>query len=430
MTTARELAINVLYKIEIGEAYSNTTLSKELEKSELSNLDKGLTSELVYGVLTWKLTLDEIIKKYSSIKLKKISPWIINILRIGIYQIVFLDKIPESAAVNESVKLAKKYGHEASAKFVNAILRKIEKNEMEKLVDYIGTKPKMEDELISILTSHPIWLVDELLTEYDKNFVMELLNANNITPDITIRVNTLRTTRDELKKLLELKSVDCKLGNLPDSILAKKMNSFEGQLYVVQDEAAQLACLKLDPQEGDYILDACAAPGGKTTYLAQLMKNDGKIDAWDLHESRVKLIKEAGEKLGLTIINERIRDASLYYTELFEKYDRILLDVPCTGLGVIRKKPDIKWTRKVEDIDELVNIQYRILDNCSRYLKPNGTLVYSTCTVLGRENGQQVRKFLNEHKEFKLVEEINLYPHINNTDGFYIAKMIKSDGGI
>lgn len=422
---ARELAINVLYKIEIGEAYSNTTLNKELEKSDLNSLDKNLVSELVYGVMTWKLTLDEIVQKYSSIKLKKISPWIINILRIGIYQIAFLDRIPESAAVNESVKLAKKYGHEASAKFVNAILRKIGKNEMDKLVDYIGTKPKMDDEIISILTSHPLWLVDELLKEYDKKFVTELLNANNITPDITIRVNTLRTTRDELKKLLELKNVDCKLGNLPDSILAKKMNSFEGQLYVVQDEAAQLACLKLEPQEGEYILDACAAPGGKTTYLAQLMNNKGKIDAWDIHETRVQLIKEMSDKLGLTIINERMRDASLYYTELLEKYDRILLDVPCTGLGVIRKKPDIKWTRKPEDIDELVSVQYRILDNCSRYLKSNGTLVYSTCTVFSRENRNQIKRFIEEHKEFELIEEINLYPHIDGTDGFYIAKLRK-----
>ena len=423
--SARDLAVNVLYKIEVGEAYSNTTLNKELEKSDLNSLDKGLASELVYGVMTWKLTLDEIIARYSSIKLKKISPWIINILRIGIYQIAFLDKIPVSAAVNESVNLAKRYGHEASARFVNAVLRKIEKNEIDKLIDYIGTKPKMDDEIISILTSHPLWMVNELLKEYDKKFVTELLNANNITPDITIRVNTLRTTREELKKLLELKNIDCKLGNLPDSILAKKMNSFEGQLYVVQDEAAQLACLKLDPQEGDYILDACAAPGGKTTYLAQLMKNNGKIDAWDIHENRVRLIKEASEKLGISIINERMRDASLYYTELADKYDRILLDVPCTGLVVIRKKPDIKWTRQLEDIEEIVNIQYRILDNCSRYLKSGGTLVYSTCTILDRENGGQVRRFLEEHKDFELVEETKLYPHVDNTDGFYIAKLIR-----
>ena len=210
---ARELALNVLYKIDMDDAYSNTILDKELNNSDLSKVDKGLVSEIVYGVLTWKITLDEIVQRYSLIKLKKISPWIINILRMGIYQIAFLDKIPESAAVNESVNLAKKYGHEASARFVNAVLRKVSKNEMDKLIDYLNTKTKTDYEIISILTSHPVWLVQKLLEDYDKKFVTELLNANNMVPDITIRVNTLKTTRNELKKLLDLKNVDCKLGN-------------------------------------------------------------------------------------------------------------------------------------------------------------------------------------------------------------------------
>lgn len=424
---AREVALNILYKIEQGEEYSNIVLDNELKKSNLNALDKALVSEIVYGVLTWKLSLDEIIKKYSIIKLKKISPWIINILRMAIYQIVFLDKIPESAAVNESVKLAKQYGHEVSSKFTNAILRKIEKNEMDKLVEYLKTKTYTDEEIISIITSHPEWLTKELLKEYKKKFVIELLNANNITPDITIRVNTLKTTRDELKKLLELKNIDCKLGNLQDSILAKKMNNFEGQLYVVQDEAAQLACLKLNPKEGELVLDACAAPGGKTTYLAQLMNNKGKIDAWDIHEHRVKLIDEAASKLGINIINARQRDASLYYTELFQRYDKILLDVPCTGIGVIRKKPEIKWTRKPEDTEELVKVQEQILDHCSRYLKDGGTLVYSTCTVFKKENREQIDKFLDRHKEYKLEEELSLYPHKHGTDGFYIAVLKKEN---
>ena len=422
---ARELALNVLYKVEVGEAYSNTTLDKELNNCDLSKLDKALASEIVYGVLTWKITLDEIIQRYSSIKLKKISDWILNILRIGIYQIVFLDKIPESAAVNESVNLAKKYGHEASARFVNAILRKISKDEVDKLMDYLKTKPKTDYELISILTSHPIWMVEKLLEDYDKKFVTELLNANNITPDLTIRANTLKTSREELKKLLDLKHVDCRLGNLQDSIIVKKLNNFDSQLYVVQDEAAQLACLKLAPKENEYILDACAAPGGKATYLAQLMKNTGKIDAWDLHEHRAKLIKETASKLGITNITARVADASEYHTQLYEKYDRVILDVPCSGLGVIRKKPDIKWTRKLEDLDSLIHVQKMILECCSAYLKTGGILIYSTCTVLKDENENQIDRFLTKHKEFKLLEEINLFPNVNGTDGFYIAKLQK-----
>ena len=419
--TARELAINVLYKIENAESYSNIELDKEFSKSDLEPIDRALASELVYGVLTWKITLDEIIQKYSNIKLRKISKWILNILRIGIYQIVFLDKIPESAAVNESVKLAKKYGHEASSRFTNAILRKVTKDEMEKLIDYLSSKTLLEDEIISIITSHPLWLVDELLKEYDKKFLAELLNSNNIKPDITIRANTIKTSRDELLKLLELKGIECQKGALPHSILVKRMNDFTNKLYSVQDEAAQLAVLKLNPLQCEKVLDACAAPGGKTTYIAEIMKNKGKIDAWDIHDHRVKLIEEAANKLDINIINAMQKDAT-EYTPGFEKYyDKILLDVPCTGIGVIRKKPDIKWTRKPEDIDELIIAQEKILDSCSNYLRNGGRLVYSTCTIFEKENRLQVEKFLQKHTDFSLIEEIKLYPHIDNTDGFYIA---------
>ncbi len=419
--TARELAINILYKIENAESYSNIEIDKEFNKYDIDPVEKGLASELVYGVLTWKITLDEIIKRYSSIKLRKISPWILNILRIGIYQIVFLDRIPISAAVNESVNLAKKYGHEASSRFTNAILRKIEKNEMEKLLEYISKKPILEDEIISIVTSHPLWLVDELLKEYDKKFLTTLLDANNVKPEITLRTNTLKTTREELLKLLSLKGIDCKAGNLPASIKVKKMNDFSNQLFVVQDEAAQLAALKLMPKQGDIVLDACSSPGGKTTYLAELMNNKGKIDAWDIHEHRVKLVENLAQKLGINIINAKLNDATTYNPELNEHYDKILLDVPCTGIGVIRKKPDIKWTRTIEDKEELMITQEKILNANSNYLKHGGRLVYSTCTIFADENHNQIEKFLSSHNDYKMVEEIKLFPHINDTDGFYIA---------
>ncbi len=418
---ARELAINVLYKIEFGEGYSNVTLDKELNKSDLDYVDKAFASELIYGVLTWKITIDEIIKMYSSIKIKKISPWILNILRIGIYQIAFLDKVPESAAVNESVKLAKQYGHEASSKFVNAILRKIEKNEMEKLLAYMSTKPMLEDEIISIVTSHPLWLVDELLKDYDKKFVTEFLNANNMTPEITIRSNRLVNSRDELYKLLLLRKFDCRKGNLPDSIKVKKMTDFKNKLYTVQDEAAQLACLKLNPQVGEEVLDACSAPGGKTTYLAEIMQNKGEIIAWDIHPHRVRLVEEAAQKLDISIIHAMVHDATVYMPNYKERFDKILLDVPCSGIGVIRKKPDIKWTRKPEDFEELTRTQEKILDACSEYLKHGGRMVYSTCTVFKRENEEQVERFLLTHSDFKLVEQVKLFPNVNDTDGFFIA---------
>ena len=425
MQTAREVALNILYKIDIGEGYSNLVLDKELNKSELSKLDRGLVSEIVYGVLTWELFLDETIKRYSLVKFKKISPWIVNILRMGIYQIVFLNKIPQSAAVNESVNLAKKYGHDASARFTNAILRKIETNEREKMIDYLQKKNCLNDEILSITTSHPRWMVDKFLEDYGSKFTLELLEANNENPETTIRVNTLKTTRDELKKMFDLKEMDSRLGELPDAIIVKHLSNFDDSLYVVQDEAAQLAVLKLDPRENEIVLDACSSPGGKTTYIAQLMNNTGRIDAWDIHEHRVELVKKLAQKLGVTNINATVTDATNYNTLLRDKYDRVLLDVPCSGLGVIRKKPDIKWTRNEEDLKELVEIQRKILECGAEYLKTGGILVYSTCTVLKDENERQIEKFLKKHPEFKLEEEIKLFPHKSHTDGFYIAKMKK-----
>ena len=394
---SRELALNILYKVEFGEGYANIEIDKEFNKSDLTSIDKALASEIVYGVLTWKLTIDEIIKMYSTVKIKKISPWILNILRIGIYQIVFLDRIPESAAVNESVKLAKKYGHD------------------------ICKKALLEDEIISIITSHPLWLVDELLKQYNKKFVTELLNANNMKPEITIRANLLKTSRDDLFNLLRLKRLDCRKGNLQDSIKVKKLAEFGTSLYSVQDEAAQLACLKLDPKPGEKILDACSAPGGKTTYIAELMENKGRVDAWDIHPHRVRLVEEAAKSSGISIIKANVKNAAEYTTQFNGHYDKILLDVPCTGIGVIRKKPDIKWTRKPEDIEEMCNIQAEILDTCSEYLRTGGRLVYSTCTVFEQENDEQIEKFLMKHSEFKLIEKINLFPHVNETDGFFIA---------
>ena len=424
--TARELALNVLYKIEVGEGYSNITLDKELNNSDLSKVDKALASEIVYGVLTWKMTLDEIVKRYSSIRLKKISPWIINVLRMGIYQIAFLDKIPESAAVNEGVKLAKKYGHEASAKFTNAILRKISKNEYELLKDYLKTTVYEDEEIIAILTSHPVWMVSKLLHDYDKEFVLDLLKSNNITPDITIRANTLKTTRDELIKLFELKGIECKKGNLPDSIKLKRLSQFDDQLFVVQDEAAQLACIKLDPKENEMVLDACSSPGGKTTYLAAIMKNTGEVDAWDIHEHRVELVKQICKKLDVKNVIATVADATEYHLGLKEKYDKVLLDVPCSGIGVIRKKPDIKWTRNESDLELLRETQSQILECGGEYLKVGGTLVYSTCTVFKDENEKQIKQFLNKHDEFELIDEVKLFPNVDNTDGFYIAKLTKT----
>lgn len=440
---AREIALKALYKIEKEDAYSNITLNQVLkENKNIDERDVGLISELVYGTITWKLTLDEIIKKYSNIKLKKISVWILNILRMGIYQIIFLDKIPKSAAVNESVNLAKRYGHKSSSNFVNAILRKVSVNDYKELEEI-----KDDKERISKTTSMPMWIIEELLKQKDIKEVEEICKNSNLKPNTTIRINKLKTNKKELEEKLGKRKIKYLEGSLEDFFVLKKVKNIENidlfkeGFFTVQDEGAGLIVDVLAPKEDECILDACSSPGGKTTYIAEKMKNKGKIEAWDIHEHRVKLVQNAAKRLGINIIQAKTQDATEFNQDLVGKFDKILLDVPCLGLGVIKRKPDIKWKRKKEDIEEITKIQKAILDNCSKYLKKNGELVYSTCSILKEENEDIIERFLKENLDFKICKEneknyenivifgekdkyINIYPS-NENDGFFICKLRK-----
>lgn len=440
---AREIALKALYKIEKEDAYSNITLNQVLkENKNIDERDVGLISELVYGTITWKLTLDEIIKKHSNIKLKKISVWILNILRMGIYQIIFLDKIPKSAAVNESVNLAKRYGHKSSSNFVNAILRKVSVNDYKELEEI-----KDDKERISKTTSMPMWIIEELLKQKDIKEVEKICKNSNLKPNTTIRINKLKTNKKELEEKLGKRKIKYLEGSLEDFLVLKKVKNIENidlfkeGFFTVQDEGAGLIVDVLAPKEDECILDACSSPGGKTTYIAEKMKNKGKIEAWDIHEHRVKLVQNAAKRLGINIIQAKTQDATEFNQDLVGKFDKILLDVPCLGLGVIKRKPDIKWKRKKEDIEEITKIQKAILDNCSKYLKKNGELVYSTCSILKEENEDIIERFLKENLDFKICKEneknyenivifgekdkyINIYPS-NENDGFFICKLRK-----
>lgn len=427
----REIALKIVYKIDKEDAYSNIELNEQIKRNRknLTEKDIGLISEIVYGVTTWRLTLDEIIKKYSKIKIKKISPWILNILRMGIYQIIFLDKIPKSAAVNESVNLAKRYGHASSSNFVNAILRKIEKNDYEEFF-------KIEDDIerISKTTSMPKWIVEELMKSNDEKEVEQICKNSNIKPKVTIRVNTLKINKQELIERLKEKNTECKetAEKLDDFLILEKVKNIENVeefkqgYFTIQDISAGQTAKILNPQPGELVLDACSAPGGKTTYMAELMKNKGKIEAWDIHEHRTKLVEQNAQRLGINIIETKVKDASLYDESLKEKFDKILLDVPCLGIGVIKRKPDIKWQRKPEDIEKITEIQKKILNNCSKYLKNNGTIVYSTCSILKDENEEVVNEFLKENSEYyiKPEETRNILPN-QEEDGFFICKIYK-----
>ena len=442
MDFPRKLALEALYKIDKKEAYSNIVLDELLNKNRnvLSNKDINFISELVYGVTTWKLTLDTIIQKYSKIKIKKISPWVINILRMGAYQIEFLDKVPKSAAVNESVNLCKKYGGK-SIGFVNAILRKVEKSDYLELFEI-----KNDIEKISKTTSMPEWIVKELNKEFNTEKLNEICKNSNLKPKITIRVNNLKTTKNELKKSLQSKEIEVEEGILEDFLYLKNvknitnLDEYKKGLFTMQDESAGLTALVLNPKEGESILDCCSAPGGKTTYIAELMNNNGNVMAWDLYKHRLDKVQENSKRLGIDIIKTEENDATVLKEEYIEKIDKILIDAPCLGLGVIKRKPDIKWQRKFEDVEEISKIQEKILNTCSKYLKKGGILVYSTCSIIQSENEKIVENFLKS-KNFEL-EEINnvnienlenkitkkgiikLYPS-ENMDGFFISKLIK-----
>ncbi len=425
----RELALKILYKIDKEKAYSNIVLNEEIKQNRrnLTEKDIGLISEIVYGVMTWKLTLDEIIKKYSKIKLKKISLWILNILRMGVYQIIFLDKIPKSASVNESVNLAKRYGHSSSSSFVNAILRKIEKKDYE---DFFQINNDIER--ISKTTSMPEWIIKELNKNNNIEKVEEICKNSNIKPKITIRVNSLKIDKKELTKKLEEDNIAFKETMYENFLILEKVKNIENLdlfkkgFFTVQDISAGLTAKLLDPKPGENILDACSAPGGKTTYIAELMENRGNIEAWDIHEHRTKLVEKNAERLGIDIIKTKVKDASIYDENLKEKFDKILLDVPCLGIGVIKRKPDIKWQRKAEDIEEIVNIQQKILENCAKYLKKQGTLVYSTCSIFKEENENVIYKFLEKSSNFNIVKDniINIIPD-KEKDGFFMCKLHK-----
>ncbi|MBS5864231.1 MAG: 16S rRNA (cytosine(967)-C(5))-methyltransferase RsmB [Clostridium sp.] len=427
---ARNIALKSLYEINTKQAYSNIVLDKYINENreKLSKLDINFISELVYGVVTWKLTLEYIIQKYSKIKLKKMSDWVKNILYLGSYQIIFLDKVPKSAAVNESVNLCKKYNFK-SVGLVNAILRKIEKSDYEEINTITNSITR-----ISLKYSMPEWIVKKFCDEYGNEEAANICQNLNLRPNISVRLNRLKD-KIELgeKGILEDFRVITGTKNI-----TKTKEYIEGNI-TIQDEAAGLSSFILAPKEGEMVLDACSAPGGKTTYLAELMCNQGNIVAWDIHEERLKQVKQNAKRLGIDIIQTEVHDATKLKEDYVERFDKILLDVPCLGLGVIRRKPDIKWNRQENNIKEISDIQFNILKTCSKYLKKNGTLVYSTCSMLKEENDAIIEKFIKDEnfeivdidkqipKEFSKITTNNMIQFLPSQehDGFFITMLKK-----
>lgn len=438
----REIALKTLLDINRDKAYSNIQLNR---LTKLDPRDQGLVRELVYGVLENKLYIDHIISKASKIKLKKIHPKILEILRLGIYQILFMDKIPNSAAVNESVKLAKKHGHKATVGYVNGVLRSVSRD----LDKFTRVDTKDPIEYLSIRYSHPRWLVERWVEEHGLEFTEGLCKANNQTPSLNIRVNTLLISKEDLKERLEAKGIRIKEGRYAlDCLIIEEahniteLDEFKKGLFTIQDESSMLVAQIMDPREGSLVLDACSAPGGKATHLAQYMNNRGRIICRDIFQHKLKLIEENARRLKIDIIDVESYDALKLDERLVGKVDYVLLDAPCSGLGLIRRKPEIKWNRTLEDIKDLSKLQYDIINVVKSYVKAGGVLLYSTCTIERKENIDLINRFLRENPEFKLLDisdmikgkenlntlnegYIQLYPHIHGTDGFFIVKMVK-----
>ena len=427
MDLNRKTAYEVLLDMETNQSYSNLALNNFIEKNKPEN--PAFVRELVYGVLENRMLLDYYLAALVASGLKKVKKQDLTILRMGVYQILAMDSVPDYAAINESVVLARKFCR-GRDKFINGVLRNFQRRqaELEALLPDRSSDPA---KYLSVRYSAASWLVDLWLAAYGLDKTEGLLAASNGRPLLCLRTNLLKGTREELMQRLGEAGYQVEAGTLSDrSILVTGKGTgilehdlFREGWFSVQDEASTLTADTVNPKPGNLVVDVCAAPGGKTMAMAELMGTEGEIYAFDIYEHKLKLIQEQAARLGTGIVKTRCQDGRIALKELEGQADCVLADVPCSGLGVIRRKPEIKTKDHAEmDFAELVQRQKEILESASTYVKPGGTLVYSTCTVNPAENEEQVRMFCEAHPEFHLDFMNQLMPD-RETDGFFISKM-------
>ena len=430
MKNPREKALQIINDVLYKGAFLEESL-EILKKSNIDERDYNFIKEITTGVIRNRTYLDYVIKINSRVKIKRIHKIILSILEMAIYQMYFLDKVPDYSIVDESVNLAKIYGNRGSISFTNGILRSISKKD--------APQVKIEDSIDNLSTfySHPKFYTEYYYNNYGEEFTKKLLKANNEMPPFTIRVNTLKTSKSDLmsnlKELgfeIEETVYDNALNILnPKGVIDTKYFD-EGHFYV-QDLGSILVASFLNPRENSSLLDLCAAPGGKTTHLAELMNNTGEIIACDKSQGKIKLIQENAKRLGVKNIETRVNDARVLNKDFIDKFDYVLVDAPCSGTGLYRKKPDIKWNKDLEDIKSLAEIQLEILDKAKDYVKDGGELLYSTCSLSKIENEDVVNKFLENNKNFKIKklrnrEVLKLFPSTDGSDGFSITLMEKN----
>ncbi len=437
----RGLAVKILNRVERTDSYLERLLDNEMRNSDLSGPDKALLYEIVHGVVRWMGRLDWVLNGFYKGQFSKAIPNLKNGLRVALYQIMFLDRVPDFAVVNEAVEFVKKLQGQKPADLTNAILRNIIRSKN-------GIRyPDPEEDLPGYLTayySHPSWMVKRYLARFGREATEKLLTANNEKPFLTLKINALKTNPDEFKQLLNKVNLRFKPGRyLPEFFKLQNLTNITAWEYYangyfnIQDESAGLACRLLDVRPGMRVLDMCAAPGGKTAYIAGLMHDEGEIIAIDRFEARLRIMERNTKRLGIKSIKLVEQDALEFNDSGF---DRVLADVPCSGTGTMCKKPDIKWKKDLLDIRRMTGLQYQLLEKAASLVKPGGVVVYSTCSIEPEENGDIVDKFLSEHPEFSLENAsgsfpmeiidangcIQTFPHSHQLDGAFAARLVRN----
>jgi 16S rRNA (cytosine967-C5)-methyltransferase len=441
--TAREVALEILIRVEQDKSYSNLLLNQMLQKHPLERADAGLVTEIVYGTIQHLNTLDYYLNRFVAKGVQKLEPWVRCLLRLSLYQVVYLERIPDHAIVNEAVNIAKLKGHPGISGMVNGVLRSVIRQK-EQLIIPSGL-PLVER--IALQYSHPEWMVARWIKQFGEQAAELICKANNTSPNTSARVNNMKHTRDEILAIMQQEGIEVRQSELaPSGIIIEQAGNLafthwfaEGSI-TVQDESSMLVAEAVGPQPGMRVLDCCAAPGGKTTHLAEIMQDTGIVVACDVHEHKLSLILEQANRLQLNSIQPVFSDAvDLSKQYAAESFDCILLDAPCSGLGVIRRKPDLKWSKQEPEIAVICTIQRKLLNAVHSLLKPGGILVYSTCTIEYSENQGMIFEFLEQQPQFTLdafpnsminaisskAGMLQILPHQFNSDGFFIARMLK-----
>ena len=423
MDKNRRSAFYTLMDIEKNLAYSNIALKHRIRRGKPDS--PAFVREMTYGVLKNRVYLDYIISNFVKTPLEKTDASDLTLLRMGLYQLIFMNSVPDYAAINETVNLAKRFspGHEG---FINGVLRQFQRDK-----EYVHL-PDKDNNVADYLCkkySYASWIVEMWLDSFGFDETETLLAAGNETPEFSVRVNKLRTGREEAAHRLNAKGYNTRLSDRASmGLLIEGSNLLSTRMYIngffsVQDESSQIAVDIADPQPGDVVIDVCAAPGGKTLAMAEKMGDVGKIHAWDLYKRKLTQIELETKRLGISIVETHTWDAARINTEMVGVADVVFADVPCSGLGVVRRKPEVKYKEDVAGLEELYNQQLEILTASANYVKYGGTLIYATCTISAFENQNIISAFLKKNKSFERMDTVQLLPHKDHMDGFFICKM-------